>query len=199
MNATSSKWHCVVWHVGYPRMVSPIVPSNTHEAFRKKKRKKERKNNFILFIGWMTHALETGLVRIRAFTLRRCWFGAASNYKCLCVRAYIYVCEWVNVWVCVYVCCIYTCALVYVYCIYTRALVYVWCIYITGNWWLRVCACVPVERASLHRELHIHTHTYIQNNLHMVVTVKPTFPSKPIMPVCASVWCVVLCCDEVEK
>lgn len=23
-----------------------------------------------------------------------------------------------------------------------------------------VCACVPVERASLHRELHTHTHIY---------------------------------------
>lgn len=92
MNATSGKWHCVVWHVGYPRIVSPIQHD---DAFRREK--KERKNNFILFIGWMTRALEsveTGLVRIRAFTLRCCWFGAASNYKCLCVRAcIIYMCE----------------------------------------------------------------------------------------------------------
>lgn len=55
---------------------------------------------------------------------------------------------------------------------------------------VRVCAYVPVERASLHRELHTHIRAYTQNNLHMVVTVKPTFPSKPIMLVCASVWCV---------
>lgn len=170
-----------------------ISHSPIQHTRRLEKKKKERKNNFILFIGWMTHALETGLVRIRAFTLRRCWFGAASNYKCLCVRVYIYVCEWVNVWVSMYVCAVYE----------RGALVYVWRLYIYIYILVTafLCACVPVERASLHHELHTHnTHTYIQNNLHMVVTVKPTFPSKPIMPVCASVWCVVLCgSDEVEK
>lgn len=52
MNATSGKWHCVVWHVGYPRayMIFPIQYEARLEE-RKKERTKERKNNFILFIG----------------------------------------------------------------------------------------------------------------------------------------------------
>jgi len=104
----------------------------------------------------MTHALETGLVRIRAFTLRRCWFGAASNYKCLCVRAYIYVCEWVNVWVSMYVCAVYE----------RGALVYVWRIYIYITYILTtVCVCVCTCWASITSpwtsHTHTHTHTYI--------------------------------------
>lgn len=110
---------------------------------------------------------------------------------------------------CVCTCIVYTS--VYVFCVHVRARACVLCMrprarvcvvyYIVytercySNW---MCACVPVERASLHRELHTHaqyTHTLTQNNLHMVVTVKPTFPSKPIILVCARVWCY----GEVKK
>jgi len=69
-----------------------------------------------------------------------------------CVRAYIHVFEWVNVWVCVYV-----------YMWRVRALVYVWRIY-TGDC---VCVCVCTCWASItspwtsHTNTHIHIHTYI--------------------------------------
>lgn len=183
-------WHCVwfgMW--ASPRTVS--LPSE-HEAFRKNKkyiyeRKKGRKNNFILFIGWMTRALETGLVRIGAFTPRRCWFGAASNYKCLCMRAYTYTYVYIYMWTFVCVC---SGARPHV-----RARIYEWLC--AARWYLLSEHHFTVNFTHTHSRARVHTHysQYIRTSTKQPAYGshrKTYFPLKThnmLVCVCVSVWC----------
>lgn len=160
-------WAIPVWYLSQP----------TRGAFGKKN-KKERKNNFILFIGWMTRALETGLVRIRTFTPHRCWFGAASNYKCLCMRAYIYY--------------VYTCVSVRVY-VARRVWV---CVCVYGAVRARILytsdRCVRVYLLSEHHFTVNFTHTHTKKQPAYGRHRKTYFPLKTYNA-------GVRRCDEMEK